>query len=93
MRALYPIEHFFELDLHDADRVPALTNALLDLQLLAVVFLIMGRHVEVGELVAELLLRFHHWFEFDKDGRRHVEEVVFSVQLLILIPQFSASLT
>ena len=93
MRALYPIEHFFELDLHDADRVPALTNALLDLQLLAVVFLIMGRHVEVCELVAELLLRFHHWFKFDKDGRRHVEEVVFSVQLLILIPQFSASLT
>ena len=93
MRALYPIEHFFELYLHDADRVPALANALLNLQLLAVVFLVMGCHVEVGELVAELLLGLHHWFKFDEDGRRHVEEIVLSVQLLILIPQFSAPLT
>ena len=53
----------------------------------------MGCHVEVGELVAELLLGLHHWFEFDEDGRRHVEEIVLSVQLLILIPQFSAPLT
>ena len=53
----------------------------------------MGCHVEVGELVTELLLGLHHWFEFDEDGRRHVEEIVLSVQLLILIPQFSAPLT
>ena len=66
MRALYPIEYFFELDLHDADRVPALANALLDLQLLAVVLLVMGCHIEVGELVAELLLGLHNWFEFDE---------------------------
>ena len=53
----------------------------------------MGRHVKVSQLVAELLLSLHHWFEFDENGRRHVEEVVLSVQFLILIPQFSAPLT
>ena len=48
---------------------------------------------QLSELVAELLLRLHDRLQLDEDGRRHMEEVVLGVQLLVVFPEFTATLT
>ena len=90
---LHAIEHLLELDLHDGDGVAALGDAGLELLAAEVVVSLAALLVELGELVAQLLLSLHHGLQLDKYGRRHVEEVVLSVQLLVLVPQFSAPFT
>ena len=47
----------------------------------------------MSQLVAELLLSLHDWLELDEDASRHVEEVVLSVQLLLLGPDAATPFT
>lgn len=47
----------------------------------------------MSQLVAELLLSLHDRLELDEDASRHVEEVILSVQLLLLGPDAAAPLT
>jgi len=69
LRALDSVQNFLQFDLHNTDGLPAFGDALLDLLLLAVVVAIVGRHIQVRQLVTELLLGLHHGLQLDKDGR------------------------
>ena len=86
------IKNLFEFDLHDADSVSALSDALLNLLSLALVVSVSCRTIELSKLEAELLFSFHHRFQLDKNRRGHVEEVVLSIKLLVILPELATLL-
>lgn len=65
----HTVQHLLKLYFHDGDRVAALGNAPLQLRLLPLVFGIVHRQVQLGQLVAELLFGLHNWLELDEYSR------------------------
>ena len=86
------VQDLFEFDLHDANGVSTLSDALLNLLSLALVVSVSCLGIQLSKLEAELLFRFHHRLQLDKNRRRHVEEVVFSVELLVILPELATLL-
>ena len=89
---LYFVQDLLEFDFHDADCVSALSNALLNLFSLALVVTGSCLSIQFSELEAELLFRLHHRLQLDKNRCGHVEEVVFSIKLLVILPELAALL-
>jgi len=87
------VENLFEFDLHHNDGFTTLCDSFLNLLTLAFITLIILVQVQLGKLVAELLLCLHHRLQFDEDRCRHVEEVVFSIKLFFVVSESAASLT
>ena len=86
------IKNLFEFDLHDADSVSALSDALLNLLSLTLVLTASCLFIQLSKLEAELLFRFHHRLQLDKYRRRHVEEVVLTIKLLVILPELATLL-
>lgn len=87
------LEHFLEFDLHDTDCVSALRDSLFKLLLLVNVVWIVLIFVQISQLVAKLFFSHHDRLELDEDSRRHVEEIVFGIKLLVFISKASAPVT
>ena len=87
------VEDLFEFDLHHNDSITTLRDSFLNLLTLAFITLITFVQVQLGKLVAELLLCLHHRLQFDEDCSRHMEEVVFSIELLFVVSESAAPLT
>ena len=68
LRPFDAVEYLLEFDLHDADSITALGDALLDLLFLALVVCIACLEVQFRQLVAELLFGLHDWLELDEDS-------------------------
>lgn len=86
------IQDLLEFDFHDTDCVSALSDALLNLFSLALVVTGSCLSIQFSKLETELLFRFHHRLQLDKNRRGHVEEVVLSIKLLVILPELAGLL-
>ena len=87
------VQDLLEFDFHDTDCVSALSDALLNLFSLALVVTGSCFSIQFSKLETELLFSFHHRLQLDKNRRRHVEEIVLSIKLLVFLPELAALLT
>lgn len=86
------IQDLLEFDLHDTNCVSALSDALLNLLSLALVVSVSCLTIKLSKLEAELLFGFHHRLQLDKNRSGHVEEVVLSIKLLVILPKLATLL-